>query len=223
MESEPRVAIFDVDGVLVDSYEAHFESWKRLGADLGRDYSREEFEWGFGRTSREVIRAQWGGDRLTDDEIRALDDRKEAYYRDVVRSNFPEMPGARELIVALRGAGFRVAVGSSGPPDNVQIVIDHYGLAPLLDAVVNGRDVTRGKPDPQVFQIAAERLGVPPERCVVVEDAPPGIEAAHRAGMVCIGVASTGRTPEQLAAAELVVRSLEELSPETFIRLLSSR
>ncbi|MEX0701116.1 MAG: HAD family phosphatase [Planctomycetales bacterium] len=217
---ESRGVIFDVDGVLVDSYEAHFESWKRLGTESGRGYSRADFEWGFGRTSREVIRAQWDGAKMTDAEVREIDDRKEAYYRELVRANFPEMPGARRLVRALHKAGFRLAVGSSGPPANVQVVIDRYGLGPYLSAVVHGRDVTRGKPDPQVFQLAAGRLGVPPARCVVVEDAPAGIEAARRAGMKCIGVASTGRTPEQLAAADCIVGSLEELDPDRFAALL---
>ncbi len=100
------------------------------------------------------------------------------------------------------------------------MAIERLGVGPLLSATVTGNDVKRGKPDPQVFLIAAARMQVPPARCVVVEDAPVGVEAAHRGGMRAIGLASTGRTVEQLRAAELVVRSLSELSPQRFADVL---
>jgi beta-phosphoglucomutase len=126
------------------------------------------------------------------------------------------MEGAVELIESLVHAGFRVAVGSSGPAENVQLSIEQLRVGRLLSATVTGDDVKRGKPDPQVFLIAAERMCVPPARCVVVEDAPVGVEAARRGGMRVIALASTGRTVEQLRAADLVVNSLRELSPENF-------
>ncbi len=126
------------------------------------------------------------------------------------------MDGARELIRALHDSGFRLAVGSSGPPENVDLVLEHLGARGLFDAVVNGRDVTCGKPDPQVFLIAARRLGSMPRRCVVIEDAPAGIEAATRAGMASVALLSTGRTREDFGgvAPALVVRSLRDLTPD---------
>jgi beta-phosphoglucomutase len=130
------------------------------------------------------------------------------------------MEGAVDLIESLVRAGFRVAVGSSGPPENVQLAIDRLGIGRLLSGVINGRDVKRGKPDPQVFLTAADRMQVLPARCIVVEDAPVGVEAAHRGGMRAIALASTGRTVEQLRAAELVVKSLRELSPARFEQVL---
>ncbi len=113
-----------------------------------------------------------------------------------------------------------MAVGSSGPAENVQLAIERLGVGRLLSATVTGNDVKRGKPDPQVFLTAAARMQVPPARCVVVEDAPVGVEAAHRGGMRAVALASTGRTVEQLRAAELVVKSLCELSPQRFEELL---
>ena len=107
-----------------------------------------------------------------------------------------------------------MAVGSSAPRENVTAAIDRLGVRDWFDAVVTGSDVQRGKPDPQIFLVAAERLGVPPARCVVIEDAPVGIAAAAAAGMACVGLASTGRTRETLSKAQLVVDSLSELSPE---------
>ncbi|HEV3299887.1 MAG TPA: HAD family phosphatase [Planctomycetaceae bacterium] len=213
---EPKAAIFDMDGVLIDSYRAHFESWRRVAAENGRDYTETQFAAGFGRTSREVIAEQWQGEPLSDERIAEIDRRKEALFREIISRDFPAMEGAVELIESLVHAGFRVAVGSSGPAENVQLSIEQLGVGRLLSATVTGDDVKRGKPDPQVFLIAAERMRVPPARCVVVEDAPVGVEAARRGGMHVIALASTGRTVEQLRAADLVVNSLRELSPKRF-------
>jgi beta-phosphoglucomutase len=212
--------IFDMDGVLVDSYHAHHASWNLMLAERGRVMSGAQFAATFGRTSREIIAALWPEDRLSEEEIARLDSRKEAAFRELLARDFPAMPGAVALLDSLDGAGFALGVGSSGPPENVDLVLDRLGCRGRFDAVVHGMDVTRGKPDPQVFLLAAERMGVPPRRCAVVEDAPPGIAAARAAGMAAIGVASTGRTRESLAAADLVVDSLGELSPEVFRRLI---
>jgi beta-phosphoglucomutase len=200
-----------MDGVLVDSYRAHFESWRVAMREQRRDMTEEQFAATFGRTSREVIAQTWPG-QFSEAEIRALDDRKEAVFREILSLRFPVMPGALELLESLHESGIQIAIGSSGPPENVRLVLQRLGKQDLFGAVVTGEDVARGKPDPQVFLLAAERLGISPRRCAVVEDAQPGIEAARRAGMVAIGLVSTGRTKEQLAAADLVVSSLRELS-----------
>ncbi|MBA3314210.1 MAG: HAD family phosphatase [Planctomycetota bacterium] len=218
--SKPFGVIFDVDGVLIDSYDPHFQSWREIASGYGVDYTEAMFAYGFGRTSREIVATQWNRTDLTEAQIREIDDAKEAAYRRIVAAAFPAMPGARDLVAALHTAGFKVAVGSSGPPENVDLAIEKLGLAAWLDGKVTGRDVTRGKPDPQVFLIAAEKLGVPPERCAVVEDAPAGIEAAHAAGMACVGFPSTGRTLDDVKAADLIVHSLAELSPEAFRELI---
>jgi beta-phosphoglucomutase len=223
---EPQAALFDMDGVLIDSYRAHFESWRRTADERGRVYTEEQFAAGFGRTSREVIAEQWEsagqGERLSDEQIARIDERKEALFREIIAADFPAMPGAVELIAVLVEAGFRVAVGSSGPRENVQLAIERLGIGKLLSAVITGHDVKHGKPDPQVFLLAAERCGTAPNRCVVIEDAPVGIEAARRGGMHVIGLASTGRTVAQLQAADLVVTSLHDLSPQTFSQVLQT-
>jgi beta-phosphoglucomutase len=220
---ENRVGvIFDMDGVLVDSYQAHFESWRMIAAEEGLTITEKQFAATFGRTSREII-AAWWGEELTEAEIRKLDDRKEAAYRQILANDFPAMPGVRALIERLHNAGMALAIGSSGPPENIEVILDHLQAQSLFQAVVSGADVTRGKPDPQVFLKAAQRLGIPPDRCVVVEDAPLGVDAAHGAGAAAIGFASTGRTRESLAKAELVVDSLGEITPEEVRRLVGSR
>lgn len=211
--------IFDMDGVLVDTYHAHWESWRIIAAQEGRTLHEEEFAATFGRTSREII-ASWPGASYTEEQIAELDRRKEEAFREILRKNFTPMPGVLEMLDRLTRAGFRLAIGSSGPPENVALVLERLGGPDRFAAIVHGKDVSRGKPDPQVFLLAAERAGVPPAGCVVVEDAPVGIEAAHRAGMKAIGLVSTGRTPQQLAEADLVIHSLDAMTPETLQALL---
>jgi beta-phosphoglucomutase len=213
--------IFDVDGVLVDSYQAHFASWRQLYLELGRDYSETAFAADFGRRSGDILRRTLG-DHLSDQRVHELDERKEALFRDILRKNFAPMDGAVELIDVLMADGFRLAVGSSAPLENIELSLERLGRAGKFSAVVAGADVSRGKPDPQVFQLAAQRLGISPEWCAVIEDAVHGIEAAQRAGM--IGIALTGTaTREQLEKADLVVDRLGELSPAKIRGLLAKK
>jgi len=216
--------IFDVDGVLVDSYQAHFLSWRSMLAELGArsaedPFTEEQFRATFGRTSRDIIAQLYPGE-LTDEEIHRLDDRKEALFRDLLRQDFPAIDGAADLVEMLADAGFAMAVGSSGPPENVQLTLDSLACGNLFSAQVTGGDVTRGKPDPQVFLMAAQRLGVSPERCAVVEDAPAGVEAANRAEMASIGLVGTA-TRDQLSHARLAVDSMRELSPSIIANLIN--
>ena len=213
-----QAVIFDLDGVLVDSYDAHMRSWLLMAREHGLTITEEQFASTFGQTSREIIARFWGPD-LSQEDVEALDARKEAIYRDLIRENFPAMDGGVALIDALADAGFRLAVGSSGPPANVELTLDRLGRASRFSAIVTGRDVTRGKPDPQVFQIAAERLGVPPARCIVVEDAPVGIAAARAAGMSSVALVGTVAA-DRLGEADLVVRSLRELDASRLAALL---
>ncbi|MGD0900751.1 MAG: HAD family phosphatase [Thermoguttaceae bacterium] len=218
-----HTAIFDMDGVLVDTYRAHYASWLEVTRAEGVDFTEEDFAATFGCTSREVIATLWARQRLevSERQTAAMDARKEAAFRRIIETQVPVMPGALALLEDLRRQGFSLALGSSAPSENVELVVDRLRLGPLLGAVVTGRDVTRGKPDPQVFLLAAERLGAPPGRCVVIEDAPVGIAAARAAGMASVGLASTGRTRQSLADAELVIDRLDELSPEVLRRLIA--
>lgn len=213
--------IFDVDGVLVDSYQAHFASWSQLYRELGHDYTESTFAADFGRTSRDILRRTLG-DMLSEQQIRDLDQRKESLYRDLLRADFPAMFGAVDLIDSLVVNGFVLAVGSSAPPENVALSLDKLGRAKHFTAMVTGADVTRGKPDPQVFLLAAERMGMSPVHCAVVEDAVHGVEAARRAGMTSIGITGTV-TRDQLAAADLVIDRLDELSPHVIATLIAGR
>ncbi|HQL74980.1 MAG: 2-deoxyglucose-6-phosphate phosphatase [Planctomycetes bacterium ADurb.Bin126] len=207
--------IFDMDGVLVDSYEAHYQSWLRMARSRGWEMTREQFKATFGRVSRDIIQRLWG-DQIQPEEIPDLDDRKEVEYRTILREHFPEMDGASDLVLALHGAGFRLAIGSSGPRPNVETVIDRlpHEAGKCFDAYVHAMDVTHGKPHPEVFLKAAGKLRLPPRRCAVVEDSLMGLEAARRAEMVAIGLTGTAAREQLADLAHLVVDSLRELTPD---------
>jgi beta-phosphoglucomutase len=212
--------IFDMDGVLVDSYQAHLRSWQLAAAERGLTITDRQFAATFGRTSREIIRSLWP-DRVPPEEVAAVDARKEELYRQVLEERFPEMDGAGELLVALHAAGFRLAIGSSGPPENVAAVLRHLPHARCITAAVDASEVTRGKPDPEVFLKAAGKIGVAPRGCAVIEDAVAGLEAARRAGMAA--VALTGTTPRDrlVREADLVVGSLRALGPDRLAEVIA--
>ncbi len=213
--------IFDMDGVLIDSYAAHFAGWSQMYRELNVPYTEADFAADFGRTSRDILFRRFGTE-LPDGRIRELDERKEALFRNSLRKNFTPMPGARKLIDTLDAAGFRLGVGSSAPPENIELCLDLFGCRKKFAAIVTGQDVTRGKPDPQVFLLAAEKLGVRPPNCAVVEDAVHGIEAANRAGMASIALTGTA-TREQLSHARQIVGHLDELTAEAIRNLIGQR
>ncbi|MHB8864278.1 MAG: HAD family hydrolase [Pirellulaceae bacterium] len=213
--------IFDVDGVLVDSYTAHFHSWLALADERGcHRMTEDEFRATFGRTSRETIAAIWPGPGLTAAEIAELDDRKEELFRVSLLRDFRPIRGARQLIVELKRAGFGLAAGSSGPPANVDLTLDQLHVRDLFDVVVTAADVTQGKPDPEVFLTCARRLDAAPATCAVIEDAVVGIEAANRAGMLSVAYVAPGRDVNLFCQASRVVRSLTDLVPADIRRAL---
>jgi beta-phosphoglucomutase len=215
MHAAIHAAIFDLDGTLIDSYDAHYEAWRSISATHGVAVTVDDYYSHFGRRNEDLLRECWlraGKGELTHGQIVALDHEKEAAYRSIVAGRLPVMDGARELVASLRADGFRTAVGSSGPPANVALAIEGLALENAFDAVVTGRDVKRSKPDPECFLLAAERLAVPPERCVVFEDAPAGIAAAKAAGMRCIAITSKGHTIERQCEADIVFPSVKTVT-----------
>ncbi len=214
--------IFDIDGVLVDSYAAHYQSWKQLAENYGRTCSESEFADQFGRTTREVLGTQWADANLTEADYRRLDDEKEELYRQIIAAEFPEMPHAKSLIQDLHQIGWRIALGSSGPVENVNLAIEKLEIQELIQSAISGNDVTHGKPHPEVFLKAAEQMDVPAKSCVVIEDASHGIEAARAAEMKSIGFVSRGRTREELKSADLLIDHLDQVTPELLMSLLWS-
>lgn len=202
--------IFDWDGVVIDSSALHERSWELLAEEIGKPLPAGHFKAGFGKKNQEIIPGllRWSADLA---EIERLGARKEELYRELVRDQgVIVLPGVRELLGALRDSGVRRSVGSSTPRSNLDAIFAATGLDTFFDAVVCGDDVTNGKPAPDVFLLAAHRLGLVPADCIVIEDAHVGIEAAHRAGMRVLAVATTHPLAE-LSDADAAVTSLAEV------------
>ena len=210
--------IFDIDGVLLDSYKMHYECWRTIAEKHSIYVSEKEFDSLFGRRGSEIVRQIWGKD-LPGEQVVAIHRQKQALYRENLQRNFPEMDGAIQLIDALAAEGFVLGIGSSAPPENVEMSLNGLGRAKSFKAVVTGSDVTRGKPDPQVFLLAAQRMGLKPADCAVIEDAVAGIAAALAGGMTAIALAGTAPA-ESLTMADLVVTSLRQLTPKQISELI---
>lgn len=211
--------IFDMDGVLIDSYHAHFLSWRRMLRNHGMDMTEEQFAATFGQTNPDILARLYPS--VKPEDYDSLTEEKEEAFRHIITDDFPEMDGAAQLIAALHKAGAILAIGSSGPPENLRTVLSLLGGAEQFAATANGSEIAHGKPHPEVFLTAASKIGVPPERCIVVEDAPAGVKAAKSAG--CAVIALTGTvTNEHLGEADLVVDSLRELTPQIFKKLIRS-
>lgn len=222
-DSGPLLAIFDHDGVLVDTLKLHQESWFELGRQTGLKLTPEFIHETFGMTNPTILKKVLG-DEAKDARITELEDLKETSYRDLARGQITLMDGVRETLDALTEAGVLLAIGSSGVRENLELTVKECGLSGRFVTIVSGGDVTRGKPDPQVFLIAAERAGVAPKRTVVFEDAPVGIQAAKAAGMLAVGVASSH--PESTlreAGADEVVADLKGYDVKGLIERLKKR
>lgn len=211
-----------MDGVLVGSGPAHAASWKIVAKRHGITMSDAVFRESFGQRSRDIIRSIWG-EGLSDERVQRIDDEKEAAYREMFGRMVPLTIGTREMLAGLRKAGFALAVATSGPRENVDLILQENKLGSQFRAIVTGADVKNGKPAPDCFLLAAERLRLPPSRCAVVEDAPVGIEAARAAGMKCIGLVGT-HPAERLRAAgcDEVVERMHDINPDLVAQLLAA-
>lgn len=203
-------ALFDWDGVIIDSSKHHEESWERLARETGLALPPDHFLKGFGMKNEAIIPAILAWTREPA-EIRRLSLRKEELYREIIRERgISPLPGVREFLERLDRAGIPCAIGSSTHRKNIETSLEVLGLGPFFQALITAEDVTQGKPDPEVFLKAAAALGRPPSACIVFEDAPVGLEAARAGGMAAVGVATT-HGPDRLARAHAVVKRLDEL------------
>ena len=217
----PFGILFDMDGVLVDSGAAHLESWQLAACRRGLNIAADEFKRSFGQRSPDIIRTILGSE-TGDDEVRQFDSEKEAAYRELIAGDVPLMPGCRDLLTTLMDAEFSLAVASSGPPENIELVLREGDLARYFSATVTAIDIQHGKPAPDCFLLAAERIGCLPADCVVIEDAPVGIRAGVAAGMPVLALCGT-HSPAPLveAGAATVIHSLGEITPALIRDLLA--
>jgi len=210
--------IFDLDGVLVDSSRLHRESWDVMGKELGFEMTDDLFWRTFGMPNRQILPLLLG--RVPDEaEMQKLSDRKEEIYRQLARGRIRPLPGAVELVREVAADGFRVALGSSTPWSNIDVVLEALGIRDCFEHIVCSDDVTHGKPHPEVFLKAADKLGLPPHKCVVIEDAVVGVQAAKAAGAKCLAVTTT-HPAEALSEADRVVPDLTVVTPADLRALL---
>jgi kojibiose phosphorylase len=200
-----RGAIFDLDGVLTDTSELHYQSWQRLADEEGIPFDREANEALRGLTRRDSLLRVLNGRPATEARMRDLMERKNAYYQESAERITPAdlLPGVLALLDELRAAGVRIAIGSASK--NARPVIERLGMAGRVDAISDGYSVERHKPAPDLFLHAAQQLGLAPGECVVFEDAAAGVEAALAAGMWVVGLGPRQR----VGAAHLVLPGLE--------------
>ena len=193
--------IFDMDGVLVDNRDAHIEAFEIICRKYGVPFDREKFMPTFGMTNDLIL------ERLMPEVIKTTDWKKIAVEKEnIYREIF-------DFLKALKKEGYKTAVGSSGNTPNVNFVLDRCGIAGYFDAIANGDMITRGKPDPEVYLLAAKKLELAPGECIVVEDAPVGIRAARSAGESVVAIASTFRR-EDLSDYDILIDDFTQITPE---------
>jgi beta-phosphoglucomutase len=210
--------IFDLDGVLVDTGEFHKQSWYDLAEQQDWSLNDEFFYRTFGMQNYQII-PMLAGESLPPEEIASLSVWKEQRYRELIAGKLTLLGGVKPLLDDLTSCGFRLAIGTSTPLINLEFMLDETQVHEYFDALVASEDVTNGKPAPDTFLKAAQKLSLIPADCVVVEDAIPGVQAAKAAGMLVVAVTTTRRRAD-LTEADLVVDSLSELSADDFKTLL---
>jgi beta-phosphoglucomutase len=205
-----KACIFDLDGVIVDTARYHFLGWKRLTDQLGINFTEEDNERlkGVSRMASLEIILEIGKRELDEKQKLEYATLKNNWYVDFISKMTPDeiLPGCLEFINELKSAGIKVAVGSASK--NTPTILERVGILHLFDAVADGNNVKKAKPDPEVFLKAASLLGVKPDECVVFEDAAAGVKAALNAGMICVGIGS----PKILKEAHLIVHGLNEMN-----------
>ncbi|MEO1184779.1 MAG: beta-phosphoglucomutase, partial [Cyanobacteria bacterium J06636_27] len=205
MKTQIKGFIFDLDGVLTDTAEFHYQAWQKLADEEGIPFNREANEALRGVSRRDSLLKIIGERKYSESQIQEMMERKNSYYVESIEQITPYylLPGADNLISELREQGIKIALGSASK--NARTVIDKLGIADKFDVIADGNSVKRSKPAPDLFLYAASELGLEPAECVVVEDAASGIEAALTAGMLTIGIGSV----ERVGAAKIVLPSLQ--------------
>lgn len=215
MRRSSRAVLWDMDGVIADTAALHFAAWQQTFARRGIRFTDEDFAALFGARNDLIIKTVMD-DKLPAEDMRAIARDKEEAFRTKASGKISSFPGAVRLLDAVRRGGFKQGLISSAPRENIELVVGELGLEGLFDCILCGQEVTESKPSPQICLMAAERLGLTPEDCLVIEDSPLGIKAARAAGMRCLAVATT-RSHQELSEADRVVDSLEEVDLITLL------
>ena len=214
-----KAVIWDMDGVIADTAPYHLKAWQEVFQKRGVSFTENDFRRNFGQRNDTIIKNVLG-ESVLPSEIDVIAGEKERSFRQSVGQHITPLPGAIKLIKSLKTHGFSIALASSAPIENIQLIFGGLDIYDYFQAIVSGREVKEGKPSPQGFLLAAKKLGVAPQNCIVVEDAVAGITAAKRAGMRCLAVTNT-HPRTRLMEADLIVDTLEAVSVNIFEKLLS--
>lgn len=209
-----------MDGVLVDNKEAHVEAFVVFCKRYGVDIAGVDLSWMYGKGNDEIIPGLLPQDIIDKHGIRELSDVKESIYREIYASTMEPVPGLVQFLEDLHANGVRIAVGSSAPVENVDFVLEGLGIRKYFSVFVNGDMVKRAKPDPAIYLLSIEKLGLPASECLVMEDSFAGIESANGAGIKVVALATTN-TAEALAQAkvEMIVPDFTRLSYDSIANL----
>lgn len=207
---EAKAAIWDMDGVIADTASYHLSAWQEIFQEMGVKFTKEDFRYSFGQRNDTIIRNTMG-EETSQEKIDAISGEKEASFRRRIEQNFKPLPGVIKLITSLKEHGFKIALASSAPIENIQLLSTGLGIENYFQTIISDKDVTEGKPSPQGFLLAAQRLGVEPKKCIVIEDSVAGVTAAKRAGMHCLAITNT-HPRRSLTGADLIVDTLETVT-----------
>ncbi|MFC1940912.1 HAD family hydrolase [Chloroflexota bacterium] len=214
-----KAIIWDMDGVIANTAPHHLKAWQEAFSKKRVKFTEEDFRESFGLRNDTIIRKVLG-EEVSQDEIDIIASEKEESFRRKIKQGLKPLPGVIKLLESLSEHGFRMALASSAPIENIQLLTEGLGIDKFFQVIVSEKDVTEGKPSPQGFLLAAERLRIKPDNCIVIEDAIVGVTAARRAAMRCLAVTNTH--PEtSLREADLIVNSLEEVTVNDLAKLLS--
>ncbi|MBN1856418.1 MAG: HAD-IA family hydrolase [Dehalococcoidia bacterium] len=216
-KGEPRAFLWDMDGVIIDSAEFHYQSWHDTLATRGVDYTEEQFRSYFGQRNDHVVREILG--TLPEAEVAAIANEKDVRYRELASGKASAFPGVMKLLKIMKKGHYPIALGTSAPMGDFTAISGGLGLSDFFDAIVCGPDVQESKPSPQIYLRAAEKLGVAPAHCIVFEDSPHGVAAAKNGGMKCVAITNT-HPAESLRSADKVVSSLEQVDLIELIRFI---
>lgn len=208
--------IWDMDGVLVNTGEYHYESWKKTFDELNVPFSREQFRATFGMNNAGILEVICGR-KLPPDQEQRLGDFKEDYFREAIKGKATLLPGVEKALNNFSAWNLKQAIASSAPPKNIEVLVKELGIGKYFNAQVSGFDIP-GKPDPGVFLKAAHLVGVSPGKCIVIEDAVAGVAGAKNAGMKCIAVTTTNPA-EALSKADLIFENLLDLNQSSLFAL----
>jgi beta-phosphoglucomutase family hydrolase len=214
-----RAVLWDLDGVIADTGRYHCLAWQEIFTPMGINFTEEHFIKHFGQRNDTIIRDSVGK-TISQEKLEDIASRKEKAYRHLVADNIQALPGAVDLLKALEKNEIPSAIASSAPLENVSVILKGLGIEGLFKAIACGREVTEGKPSPQIFLKAAEKLATSPADCLVIEDAVTGVAGAKRAGMKCVAVTNS-HSGDRLREADLVITSLEEIDIDALSRLFN--